>query len=98
MSDVRDIRRSSRIRPLELNAASEDSLDSGTLITSREKHDIIGKALELSFHYLRTSKLVLDNYTQVVVRYFVTLVLCELRLASWVDDWPLDELLFILAI
>ena len=98
MSEVRDIRRSSRIRPLELNAASEDTVDTKTVSTSRAKRDKIGNVSEFSFHHLSTSKLVLDLCTQFVAKYFPSLLLCELELPSWLDDWAVVALLRILAI
>ena len=98
MSEVSDIHRSSRIRPLELNAASEDTVDTETLSTSRAKCDKIGKVSEFSVHHLSTSKLVLDLCTQFVFKYFSSPLLCEVELPLWLDDWAVVALLCILAI
>ena len=98
MSEVRDIRRSSRIHPLELNAASEDTVDTGTISTSHAKRDKIRNVLEFSFHHLSTSKLVLELCTQFVAKYFSSSLLCELELPSWLDVWAAAALFRILAI
>ena len=78
--------RSSRMRPDEMNADSEDTMETSSLRTSWAKRAKIGNEFWCSFHHLSTSSYVTVILTQWEFRYFCSFECWEVGLDELWDD------------